>query len=107
MMSAAIAACQHRIYYLSVVQVSLEDDQVRARQVEEKIGCLGLDVPEGVSSAPESEDEISTRGLDILQIMWALTDAAHKPICLRPRIAGKTSMSVAQARQSSNLTFHR
>lgn len=36
-----------------MVQVTLEDDKVGASKVEEEIGSLARDRPEGVSSAPE------------------------------------------------------
>lgn len=36
-----------------MVEISLEDDKVRGGEVEEEIGGLGLDVPEGVAGDPE------------------------------------------------------
>ena len=49
---SAIAAT-HGQLKLTVVEISLEDDQVGLGQVLEEIGCLRVQVPEGVSSAPE------------------------------------------------------
>lgn len=36
-----------------MVEVSLEDDQVGYREVEEEVGSLGVEVPVGESRAPE------------------------------------------------------
>lgn len=37
----------------TVVEITLEDDEVRLGQVLEQIGSLRVQVPEGVSGAPE------------------------------------------------------
>jgi hypothetical protein len=38
---------------LAMVEVSLEDDQVGFREVEEEVGSFGVEVPVGESGAPE------------------------------------------------------
>lgn len=38
---------------LSVVQVTLEEDEIRSRQMKEQIGGLRVKIPEGVPCAPE------------------------------------------------------
>ena len=39
--------------HLAMVQVALEDDEVRAREVEEQIGRFVVELPEGEARAPE------------------------------------------------------
>jgi hypothetical protein len=36
-----------------VIKISLENNQIRTREVKEQIGSLGVEIPEGVTSAPE------------------------------------------------------
>lgn len=41
------------IVYLAVVQITLEDDEVRAREVEEQIRSFVVQLPEREAGAPE------------------------------------------------------
>lgn len=41
------------ISQFTVVEVSLEDEQIGFREVEEEIGCFGMEVPVSESSTPE------------------------------------------------------
>ena len=43
----------HCEMYLAVVEVTLENDKVGTRKVEEKIGSLIVELPEREASAPE------------------------------------------------------
>ena len=38
---------------LPMVQIALEEHEIRARKVQEQIWCLAMQIPIGVSSAPE------------------------------------------------------
>jgi hypothetical protein len=59
-----------------VVEISLEDDQVGLGQVLEKIGSLRVQVPEGVSGAPEGVGFVSPLAL-LLVLLPSVTEGSE------------------------------
>lgn len=62
---------------LTVVEISLEDDQVGLGQVLEEIGCLRVQVPEGVSSAPEGVGLVPPLAL-LLVLLPSVTEGSER-----------------------------
>jgi len=62
---------------LTVVEISLEDDQVGLGQMLEKIGCFRVQVPEGVSSAPEGVGLVPPFAL-LLVLLPSVTESSER-----------------------------
>jgi len=73
---SAIEAPQGQLK-LTVVEISLEDDQVGLGQVLEEIGCLRVQVPEGVSSAPEGVGLVPPLAL-LLVLLPSVTKSSER-----------------------------
>ena len=60
---------------LTVVEVALEDDEIGAREVEEQIGSLVVELPEGVTRAPEGV--LLVHPLALLLVLLATLTSQH------------------------------